>query len=369
MRVPLSLVYLGLLAGVLMSDRPLRAAGPDPCQVRVILFVPADVTPPAEYQERIDDIVRYGEAFFTRELKRWGHQDVVMPFRRGDDGHVEVMLLRGQLAGSKYKTIPLRTEVNETLRERNLLRDGFHVWWIFVYYGDPPAKFHSPLGGFGDLMGGWAICNFSTAPGRIDPEAHLGSEFPESLGLKMMLSQLGHGLRLRPMGPLRTDKGENTLMGPSHYSYNRFVGKEERVALCEAEAALLANHPAFRGKTDPIAKAVKTEVRDLTCTVDPKGKSIIVRGQAGTAVRATYALVGDESDARREDHWTKTYVGPVGPDGRFEVTVSEPSESSGKLRVWFALEAGGQTGDGIFHGRPYGISKPYSYNRGEWTFP
>jgi len=368
MRTTWILTCVGWLSGLLTGGLPARGAEPDPCQVRVILFVPADVTPPAEYQQRVDDIVRYSEAFFTRELKRWGHEKAVMPFRRSEDGHVEVTLLRGKLAKAKYKTIPLRTEINDTLREQKKLDNGWQVWWILIYYGDPPAKFHDPCGGFGDLMGGWGMCNFSTAPGRIDPEADLAGDFPESIGLKWTLSVLGSGLRLRPMGPLRLD-GENTLMGPTHYNYGRAVGKDERVTLCEAEAALLASHPAFQGKADFTGRTPKTEVRDLTCTVDREAKSIVVRGEARSAVRATYALVGDESGPSHKDRWTKTYVGQVGPDGRFEVVVSEPAESSGTLKVWFVLENGAQTGDGIFSGRPYGIARPYTYSRGEWTFP
>lgn len=369
MRTMWLLACAAWLSGGFACGGPAAAAEAVPCQVRVILFVPADVTPPAAYQPRIDDIVRSSEAFFTRELKRWGHEQVVMPFRRSADGHVEVTLLRGKLEKAKYKTIPLRTEVNEILREQGKLDSGWQVWWILVYFGEPPAKFHAPLGGFGDLMGGWGICNFSTAAGELDPEADLVSEFPETIGLKRMLYELGSGLRLRPAGPLRLDSGENTLMGPSHYTYGRVVGKPERTTLCEAEAALLASHPAFRGKADPPRKAVKTEARELTCTVDRGAKAIVVRGAAVSAVPARYAFVGDESDARREDHWTKTYVGRVAADGRFEVVVSQPAEAGGKLRVWFVLEDGTQTGDGIFHGREYGIAKPYTYSGGEWQFP
>lgn len=43
-----------------------------PCQVRVILFVPSDVTPPKGYQQRMDQIVDHAESFFHREFKRWG---------------------------------------------------------------------------------------------------------------------------------------------------------------------------------------------------------------------------------------------------------------------------------------------------------
>lgn len=73
-----------------------QASDKSPCQVHLILFVPADVDPPTGYQPRVDQIVDYAESFFQREFKRWGHENVVMPFRRTADGHVEVTMMRGK---------------------------------------------------------------------------------------------------------------------------------------------------------------------------------------------------------------------------------------------------------------------------------
>ena len=84
--------------------------------------------------------------------------------------------------------------------------------------------------------------------------------------------------------------------------------------------------------------------------------------------RAVYALVADESDARPGEYWTRTYVGKVAPDGAFEVILSEPSESNGTLKTWFAFENGALTGDGRLHGRDGGIPKAYIYSRRGWEF-
>jgi hypothetical protein len=79
-------------------------------------------------------------------------------------------------------------------------------------------------------------------------------------------------------------------------------------------------------------------------------------------------VVADESDARPGEYWTKTYVGKVGSNGDFEVVVSEPSESSGTLKTWFAFADGGHTGDGKSRSRASGIPQAYSYSRKQWTF-
>ncbi|MEK6261847.1 MAG: hypothetical protein AABP62_24880 [Planctomycetota bacterium] len=340
-----------------------------PCQVHVILFVPSDVTPPTGYQQRMDQIVDYAESFFHREFKRWNHEKIVMPFRRSADGHVEVTMMRGKEKTSQYKPVTVRAEVMDANRRQDKLDGGRQVWWIMVYAGDPPAKFAGYLGGFGPEIGGWSVCNFDTTPGRIDPAAPLGSDFLEKLTFKGMLHELGHGFQLPHIGPLKRDDAGNTLMGPTHINFRRVVpAGDERVYLSEAEAALLSNHPAFRGESDDRGQLPKVEVQNMKYAVNRKDNTIVVSGRVRTPERAVYALVADESDARPGEYWTKTYVGKVASDGAFEVIVSEPSESNGTLRTWFAFKNGAQTGDGKLRSRESGIPKAYTFSRQQWTF-
>jgi hypothetical protein len=205
MRSLAAMACLGLVSCSLTA----RAAEPAPCQIRVVLFVPSDVTPPTDYQRRVDQMADYAESFFRRELKRWGHDKFVDPFRRSA-GHVEVTPIRGKLATAQYKPVPIRVEVMDHLRRQGALQGGRHVWWILVYAGPPPAKFAGYLGGFGPEIGGWAVCNFDVTPGMIDPKTPLGAAFLEKLTLKGMLHELGHGLRLPHIGPLKRDTAGNT---------------------------------------------------------------------------------------------------------------------------------------------------------------
>jgi hypothetical protein len=360
-------LVIGVIGTAACQDAHANEAAP--CQVHVILFVPADVKPPKEYQRRIDDIVECAESFFQRELRRWGHEKVVMPFRRKSNGRVEVTMVRGKSATSQYKPVPVRMEVMDVLRRQRKLDGGRQIWWIMVYPGEPPARFASFLGGFGQEIGGWSVCNLDTTPGRIDPEAPLGSPFLEKLALKGMLHELGHGFRLPHIGPLDRDGASNTLMGPTHNNYRRVRPRgAQKVHLSEAEAAMLSIHPAFRGASDERSPLPKLEVMGLECTVRPREKAIVVTGRLRAPQRAAFALVADESDARPGEYWTKTYVGKVSADGAFEAVVTEPSESNGILKIWFAFEDGSQTGDGRSRGRESGIAKSYTFKQNRWTF-
>jgi hypothetical protein len=186
-----------------------------------------------------------------------------------------------------------------------------------------------------------------------------------------MLHELGHGFQLPHIGPLVRDKAGNTLMGPTHFNYRRVVqAEEDRVYLSAAEAALLSNHPAFRGVADRRRQGLPSvEVLDLKYAVDPKQAAIVVRGRVRSSQPAVYALVGDESDAQPGEYWTKTYVAKVAADGGFEVIVSEPAPSGGTLKTWFAFEGGAQTGDGKTRARESGVAQAYTYRAGQWAFP
>jgi len=94
----------------------------------------------------------------------------------------------------------------------------------------------------------------------------------------------------------------------------------------------------------------------------------VVTGRVRASQRALYALVADESDARPGEYWTKTYAAKIAPDGAFEVIVSEPAQSNGTLKTWFAFEDGAQTADGKSRGRDSGIAKAYTYRAQQWKF-
>ncbi|MBM79357.1 MAG: hypothetical protein CMJ78_02030 [Planctomycetaceae bacterium] len=346
----------------------LMAQDKSPCHVRVIVFVPADVTPPTNYQTRIDQIVDYTETFFKREFKRWEHEDVVMPFRRTADGHVEVTIIRGKKNTAEYKPVAVRAEVTDANRRKGNLKGGRQVWWIMMYRGNRPVK-NSFLGGFGREIGGWAVCNLDLSPGRVSSSNELGSTFLKKLTLKGMIHELGHGFQLPHIGPLRGDDAGNTLMGPTHFNYRRVVPiKEERVYLCEAEAALLANHPAFRGVADTPHMLPKLNVQNLKYAVNSKNKNFLVSGKLVSRRRGVYAVVADEADARPGEYWTKTYVSKLAKDGNFEVAVTELAKSNGTLKLWFAFEGGTQTGNGRSRSRGSGIPKAYVFQRNQWMF-
>ncbi len=345
------------------------AAAQEPCQVRLILFLPSDVKEPAGYQERIDQIVAYSESFLTEGFTRWGHDNIVMPFRHTADGHAEVLKVRGKKDASQYSDASVRNEAIASAIEQNGLDVGRQIWWVMVYVGDPPKKFRVFRGAFDPKIGGWSVCNYNTLAGNIRPSAPLGEEFLATINLKAVIHELGHGFQLPHIGPRRTDNGGNSLMGPTHASFRKVASKRDnRVYLSEAAAALMSTHPAFRGVADARKQLPKVQLSEMKYAANSQDKTLSVSGRVKSGRKAVYAVVADESDARPGEYWTKTYVDKVDDDGRFDVTITEPSPTKGTLKIWFAFANGALTGNGKQSGKRGAVAKAYSFTNGRWNF-
>ena len=252
-----------------------------PCQVHVILFVPADVKPPAGYQQRMDQIVDYTESFFRRGFKRWGHEKVVMPFRRSADGHVEVTVIRGKEKTSQYKpvTVRMRSHGRDAAAEQARRRAAGLV--DHGVRGRPAGEVRrrSSAGSARRSAGG--RCATSTPrPAASTRRRRWARTSWRGMALKGMIHELGHAFQLPHVGPLKRDDAGNTLMGPTHHNYRRVVpAREQRVYLSEAEAAMLSTHPAFRGAADERGPLPKVEVQDMKYAANPRNNTIVVSGR------------------------------------------------------------------------------------------
>ncbi len=341
----------------------------EPCQVHVILFVPADVPVPNGYQQRMNQTIAYTESFLRTGLERWGHKESVSPFRHNQDGSAEVILVRGGKPAAAYQDASLHNEAIASARKSTRIDPLRQVWWVFVYKGDRPIRFSNYRGGFDPKVGGWSVCNFDTRPGSFQPTDLLGNDLLTDLTLKGMIHELGHGFQLPHIGPRLGDNGGNTLMGPTHANYRRIVPKREpRVYLSEAAAAMMAQHPAFRGKPDDRRQLPKLQVADQRYLVDRREKAIVVSGRVQANVKPAFAIVADESDARPGEYWTKHYVAPVAANGQFAVKITEPAAAAGTLKTWFVFANGAMTGNGRLRGKAGAIAKPYQYLGGTFRF-
>ena len=135
-------------------------------------------------------------------------------------------------------------------------------------------------------------------------------------------------------------------MGPVNRAYwRKFPGKDPRVHLNEASAALLKSHPIFRKSLPDTGAKTPTEftVSDLKAVA--QDGSIKVSGILKSTAKAHSVVIADSERNKFGDYWARAYTAKLDDKGQFKVTVDEPYKS-GTLFIGFCFNNGTNTGGG-----------------------
>lgn len=336
-------------------------------QLNMVLFVPADVEPPPGVQRRFAQIAAITEAFLVKEMTKNGYPPAVTtPFPRDERGNYKFLFIRGEhsVDSGKYDKPGFQNAVtNAAVQKYNLSRDR-HVWWIWVYLGDPPKRFTNYRGGGNSIDGGWAMCNYTNLPGELDPKLPIASGFHQDLTLKACIHELGHGFGLPHLGPISRDRRGNTLMGPQTKVYhNKVDAREKDVYVCDATAAMLWKHPIFSGSVARRQQMPKFEMTSCEGEFNRSGRYLEITGEIQSDIPAHSVVVIEEAPDGGSTYFRKSFAGKVDENGRFRVKVTELEREAGDLRILFCFENGVNTGDGKGHGSQSGLTKPFRVTR------
>jgi hypothetical protein len=339
--------------------------------LRVVFFTPRDVTPPQNVGTRLTQVARYTEDFYVRWMTHWGYEPArKQMFQWQPDGSVEVLFARGEKSADEYPDGSFRPQMTQKLiREHNIPQNG-NIWWIFVYLGDPPARFKNFKGAGDSNSSGWAILNYDSSPGQIRLKTDLAEGFNHEFSLKGAMHELGHAFGLQHLGPrIHRDLG-NSLMGPVNRIYWRHLGpNEKRGYMTEASAAMLWKHPLFSGTTtDRLAKPRSVKLEDYQSRFDREGERVEIRGRLVSDRPAHSVIVVDDMDEKPGEYWKRAYVDRINEDGTFHVVIDEPVPCHGTHRIIFCFDNGMVTGNGrqlAFRGA---IEKPYRYTGRGYRF-
>jgi hypothetical protein len=343
-------------------------------KVNVVLFTPADVKPPGDAVQRLTQVGNYTETFLAKWMKQWGYPPVRERFlERNPDGSVRVLFVSGKepLASGKYGKPGFEAEVWNQATPKYNLRRHRHVWWIWVYLGDPPLRFQGFEGRGTVSNGGNAFANYLNVRGEIRVTDPLGAPFLDEFSLKGAMHELGHGLGLPHDGPLERQALGMPLMGATIANYRtRTRSKETQGYLSPASAAMLWRHPVFSGTAKDRDLMPSFTVSGLETIHDAATNSVKLRGALKSDIGAHSVVVLDSVPGVHETYWQKSYVARIGVGGQFEVQITEPSAKSGTLRILFCFENGAVTGDGKDYGVQGTLEKPYrASNRGYQITP
>ncbi|MGZ0166460.1 MAG: hypothetical protein ACKVII_21255 [Planctomycetales bacterium] len=88
---------------------PTGVFGPTDYRIRVVYFVPNDRQPTANYETKINLILRLNAEIMTRELRVKGHKTEGPQFETTDDDQIKVHQVTGEQAAQFYNKLPKKT--------------------------------------------------------------------------------------------------------------------------------------------------------------------------------------------------------------------------------------------------------------------
>jgi len=344
-----------------------------PWKIRVVFFTPSDLHVPSGAHERITKIAQYMEKFFFDGMKRWNYPPAAKTLFQWDaDGKVQMLEVSGDepVASHKYDKPNYAPYVIQKASKQYGIKNRGNIWWIFIYLGDPPARF-AKWEGFGNAKdGGWSMVDYDSRSGEIRPDLSMVDGFNGIYFLKGTLHELGHAFGLPHTAP-DPDLGlGNTLMGPSTVVYVKRKGANaDKVYFDEACAAMLWKHPFFSGiGKDRLVKPSVT-LAEYQPNFNASNGSVTISGKLVSDQPAHSVIVADDGGKPDDDYWYRSYVSRLSPDGTFQVTINKPLKGEGKYYILFCFENGAVTGDGkIAFGRETAIRKSYRFHNGKFEF-
>jgi hypothetical protein len=347
-----------------------------PGSVKIIFFVPSDLTVPEGVRDRITKISDAADAFLLSGMSRHGYPPGVKTlFKREVDGQVELLHVRGDepVTSGKYSQPNcVGYVVNKAIKQYDVPKASY-VWWVFMYLGDRPTRFEQWAGHGNPRDGGWAIINYDTVPGDIRPDLQLTEGFNFEYKLKSTIHELAHGFGLPHMGPDPTLGLGNSLMGPNPPEYAaRRAPKGDHVYLAASEAAMLWKHPLFTGKAVERPELSETKLTDYKAVFDPDANTVTVSGKfiSNQPAHSVVLIDGRGDKSATSEYWSRSYAARLAADGNFQIKVNDPAKANGEYRILFCLETGIVTGNGTNIGplTRGDIRKTYRFSDGQFSF-
>jgi hypothetical protein len=319
-------------------------------------------------------VANAAEQFFVKWMNYWGYTPAhTNLFQRDNNGSVEVLNVHGDkpLSSGKYSNAGSVQDIIQEAVHQYRLPDKQYIWWIFVYLGDRPARFQEFLGTGNPRDGGWAMVNYDTLAGDIQPDQGLAEGFNGRYFLKGTIHELGHAFGLPHLGPNVILGLGNSLMGPTTAAYTaRGYPKPEQVYLSASAAAMLWKHPAFSGVYSNEIQLPMVKLADYKATFDGNSNCINISGKLVSDQLAHSVIVLDDQGRPKDEYWVQSFVSRIGTGGVFQIKIKNPAKVNGHYRILFCFDNGVITGDGknISFGNLGEIVKTYSFRDGGFQF-
>lgn len=344
-------------------------------KLHIIAWTPNDRDYPADYEQRLSEILLDIQRFYQREMQRHGFgKDCGINLALNDKQQVIVHAIRGQHPTSHYHKqsgSEIRKECVPELKKLGIDADNetIAIFCNLATWDEEKKifKHESPYYAGGTYRSGTAwqldspeikLANMALREplvqdgqyGKISMGKH------NSIFIGGMAHELGHALGL-PHCSGRPDEDERgtALMGSGNRTYGEQLRGESRgTYLPLSDALRLASHPQFCKQMEKERHRASAKLSDVK--LETAGKAIRLRGKF-TADPPLYGVVAYfDPDGNSDYNATSTTAVPEA-DGTFAVESSALAANKGGMLRLIALHANGATTNDASMRFPYKVAR------------
>lgn len=365
---PVALVFLTGASSFLHAERPL----PVP-PIRIVYFVPSDMEPIPDRQERLGRVMRHVQDFFREEMKRNGYGPMTFSLEWEIPGKLKLYPVRGRRKQAEYgrhDTGAIREEVREALRSQYLIDLHEEVVVIFQlllrWEGDQAVELGPYVGGGSHRSGiAWVYDDKRLDPDLLankEPGGYYGR--PCSLGrfnthyIGGLAHEMGHAFGLPHACESKRERKERNgraLMGSGNHTFGQDLrGEGEGTFLTASSALRLSRTAAFAGnlpwgRERPylILDALRAEPVPGT---DKEGgdRRFVLFGRVTGSPKPVGMIVYNDNLDVPADYDAVTWTVPPDADGGFRFEIGELEPASYQLRL-VGVHASGATSRFVYN--------------------
>ncbi|MDR3109765.1 MAG: NPCBM/NEW2 domain-containing protein [Planctomycetaceae bacterium] len=320
--------------------------------IKIAYFVPSDMSPVADRQERLGRVMTYVQNFYLDGMRKNGYGNMTFALEWEDSSDKLVLYtVNGKRKQSEYKredSGQIRDEVYTVLREKYGFDPNNEVVVIFqqlLKWEDGKATELGPYVGGGTHLAGTAwlyedqlldsnLLASKDAGGYYHRPVSLGVFNTEYIG--GLAHELGHALSLPHECQLDTEEAKwgKSLMGWGNHTLGQEKRGEGRGAFLSAASALrLSRVRAFAGKLPNANVRTSWEIKELNAVENNDSKSYTLTGRVTPSQKLVGIIVYNDNEKINADYDAKTWVAKVDDDGRFRFEINELENVPYQMRL------------------------------------
>ena len=304
--------------------------------LNVIYFVPKNVTPNPDYEERISKILIEGQNFFSKWMKHWGFGDKTYGLLKNKENtRVKIHLIRGPEDAIAYATNkPIEELFYKYFQDNPTAKSSDH--YLILTATNKKLDQGEEIGHEVPFYGVGRTCYALDYPGMKQENLGKGGTISEKATVYIggLLHEMGHGINLPHNGPSASKINDPqfgmTLMGSGNYTYGK-----SPTYLSFFDAATLNNCQVFSKETKTFYEPVNAKVNTIQAKVE--NNEIVINGTYAASNTVKHITFKNILATDPQGYQSITFTTVPGSGNTFSVKMPV-SEFRTKANMEYSLE-------------------------------